>query len=184
MRRHGRYGKSSNGVVFLLIVVLLAVFSGYTATKYIVAPILYAEKQTEKTKSDVVKNGKSMESDEINILESEKKDSKKSDTDVVVGEQEVNDLSKKQTDAKESSTTEGTETSASTLFCLQFGSFSSKSAAETCVQELTQKNIPSFVMEKSGSFKVLSIPYDGEQKAKAVADELKPVLEDVYVVSM
>lgn len=185
MRRRGRYGKSSNGLLFLLVIILLAVLSGYMGTKYVIAPILYSERQAQEGKqSELVKDEKTTEPSVSNSPQEGKNDPKGDNTDVVVGEQEVKDLSEKPNVTKETNQSMPTEGSKSGLFCLQFGSFSNKSAADICVQELAQKNISTFVMEKEGNFKVLSIPYESKEKAKAVAEQLKPTVEDIYVVSM
>ncbi|MEA4986647.1 MAG: SPOR domain-containing protein [Anaerovorax sp.] len=196
MRRRGRYGKSFNGLLFLLVIIFLSVFSGYMGTKYVIAPILYSERESqEELQSEVVDNGSATVPSDLNSTQNgvtDSNDDSKADSqngnktgeEVVVGEQEVKDLPEKADASTETGKTVPSQGNASGLFCLQFGSFSNKEAANTCVQELTQKNISTFIMEKDGSFKVLSIPYETKEKAKAAAEQLKSVVEDTYVVPM
>ncbi|WP_206459083.1 SPOR domain-containing protein [Anaerovorax sp. IOR16] len=196
MRRRGRYGKSFNGLLFLLVIIFLSVFSGYMGTKYVIAPILYSERESqEELQSGVVDEGSVAAPSDLNSTQNgitdSNNDSKagsqndnKTGEDVVVGEQEVKDLPEKANTSTETGKTVPSQGNTNGLFCLQFGSFSNKEAASTCVQELTQKNISTFIMEKDGSFKVLSIPYETKEKANAAAEQLKPVVEDTYVVPM
>lgn len=196
MRRRGRYGKSFNGLLFLLVIIFLSVFSGYMGTKYVIAPILYSERESqEELQSGVVDEGSVAAPSDLNSTQNgitdSNNDSKagsqndnKTGEDVVVGEQEVKDLPEKTNTTTETGKTVPSQGNTNGLFCLQFGSFSNKEAASTCVQELTQKNISTFIMEKDGSFKVLSIPYETKEKANAAAEQLKPVVEDTYVVPM
>ncbi|WP_324823858.1 SPOR domain-containing protein [Sinanaerobacter sp. ZZT-01] len=192
MRRRGRYGKSINGLLFLLVIIFLSVFSGYMGTKYVIAPILYSE-QEEQQATDQEKDKEKLDTqgadspengaDKGDGVNADSNENKKRE-DVVSGKQEVKDLPKDSKSSEEPEKSVSAQGNTSGLFCLQFGSFSNKNAAETCVQELTQKNISTFVMEKDGSFKVLSIPYETKEKAKAAAEQLQSIVEDTYVVSM
>ncbi len=190
MRRRGRYGKNFNGLLLVLSIVFLSVFSGYLGTKYVIAPILYSvqesQEEPEQENSGTASEGDSKENEVQGKKESEEgsKAENKGGENVVTGEQEVKELPEEKSTSEQVSQNASVPGNTSGLFCLQFGSFSNKEAAQTCVQELTQKNISTFVMEKEGSFKVLSIPYETKEKAKAAAEQLKTVVEDTYVVSM
>ena len=82
------------------------------------------------------------------------------------------------------STTADSSASNSGVYAVQFGSFSTKQAAESMVSQLKSKNISSYVMEKDEAYKVLGMSFDTKEKASQEAQRLRPEVSDVYVVSM
>ena len=57
-------------------------------------------------------------------------------------------------------------------YAIQFGSYSTKDAAEKSAAQLKQSGIKVEVVEKDGAYKVISKLFDTKEKAKAVLNEM------------
>lgn len=81
---------------------------------------------------------------------------------------------------KEDLEPDGTEGLAESGYVLQYGSFSSKEAAENCVNELSRSGIEAEIIEKDGAYKVISPLFDTEQEARVKMETQKNYV-DVFI---
>ena len=95
------------------------------------------------------------------------KTEEKSDSEAASGEQQDNEPDE-------------TEGLAESGYVLQYGSFSSKEAAENCVSELKRSGIEAEILEKDGAYKVISPLFDTEQEARAKMENQKNYV-DVFL---
>ena len=104
------------------------------------------------------------------------------DTAPLVFNDETAEKGDSETAAGESQDVEPDETEglAESGYVLQYGSFSSKEAAENCVSELKRTGIEAEIMEKDGAYKVISPLYDTEQEAHLKMESQKNYV-DVFI---
>lgn len=204
MRRRSAMRNRNGSAVLVWLVVVMAVASGYVASKYVAVPMMVsyraavAERQTQDETQGSEQGGETTEqppADEAEKQEADTDKSKeeKSSTGVVTGQQDIPDEAKKEAEkdaVKETSVTAQAKEASSQpealsgLYCIQFGSFSTRNAAETTISDLAGKNISSFIKEKDGVFKVYSIPYETKEKAKAAAAGMAGAVPDMFVVGI
>ncbi len=205
MRRRGRGPRNGfGGGLFLAVLVLvLAVATGYAGTRYIVYPYLLngggsAEKGTADGQN-AAPGGTEPGSGSSG--------SGSSGSGIVAGKQDISDLtpgavtggatgaageeaaetSLKTVGAGESGQAAGTSASqnasqvSATLYNLQFGSFSTEAAAQEEQNALRIQGIASYVIRKDDAYKVLGMPYLSKDAAKNAAGILKASVSDVFV---
>lgn len=69
-------------------------------------------------------------------------------------------------------------------YAVQFGSFSTKEAANKAVSELAAKNITASVIQRGDAYKVVGASFDTKDQAKAEAERLKGAAEDAFVTTI
>ncbi len=171
-----RRGMGSSFSVFIF-VIILAVAVGYAGTKYIIYPYLLGTSTSMKSE-DLDSTGSNLTTetgiDEISSVPS-----------IIIDKQDIKDES---SDTNDKSVAPNasivSEGNAKGPFCVQFGSFGSKSGAEVMSKELESSGIYSYVYETDGSYKVLGLPYSSEEKAKEAAAVVSAVVSDVFVVNL
>lgn len=178
-------------------VIMLAVVSGYTASKYVAVPLMAsyrssveAEQGEGEAKDAAQPEGTEQQGTDGDTAEKAVKEEKeKTETgtnpEVVSGQQDIPSEPAKDKDISASAEVKelsGTET-LSGLYCIQFGSFTTRNTADARISELAGKNISAFIKEKDGAFKVLSIPYETKEKAKEAAAAMGQI-GDLFVVAV
>lgn len=68
-------------------------------------------------------------------------------------------------------------------YVLQYGSFSTREAAEKCVSNLKLSGIEAEIMEKDGVYKVISQLFDTEEDARSTMENQKNIV-DVFVTKI
>ena len=69
-------------------------------------------------------------------------------------------------------------------FAVQFGSFSTKGAAEKAASQLKEKGIAASIWEKDGAYKVLGESFPDKEKARDEAEKRRTQTEDVFVIAL
>ncbi len=77
-----------------------------------------------------------------------------------------------------------TETTRTSGFAVQVGSFSTKEAASQQVQQLQGQGLSAAVIERDGAYKVVSQSYATKDEARAAAENWKAVTGDAFVVAI
>lgn len=196
MRRRGRGPRNSfGGGLFLAVLVLvLAVATGYAGTRYIVAPYLLNSGNAGEKGA-----GLGQSSTAGGVAQA----SNGSGSGIVAGKQDITELtpgavtggaagvkeekpaqtSANGTAVEDAETTAAKNTSqvSATLYSLQFGSFSTEAAAVEEQKTLQAQGISSYIVQKDNAFKVLGMPYLNKDTAKSAAGVLKPTINDVFV---
>lgn len=158
-RRPSAYGGKKIQVNFLpvIVIICLSVCAGYLTAKYVVCPVLgyepaglsvLQEKEESTEKKDNKVAEKSSEPEESSSAA--QKDSG-SGADVIEDQVKVEQTSG---------------------YALQFGSYSTKEAAEKSVKELKSSGIETKVIEKDGAYKVIGEIFDTKDEAKAALEEM------------
>lgn len=170
MRRRNRYpGRStSTGFSVFIVVIILAVAVGYAGTKYIIYPYLlgnHTEEEAGQSGGD-----KTPTESAVDVIPSA--------PSIIIDQQDVKE------EKPDIPNAGSLATGGEGPYCVQFGSFSAKSGAETMSSELSGHGIYSYVFESGGSYKVLGLPYSDEAKAREAADIVSAVVSDVFVVDL
>ena len=200
MRRHNRYPRRTGGTGFsvFLFVIILAVAFGYAGTKYIIYPYLLGN---DEAKTSDGQNGA------VNPVTNTAIDTVTSVPGIIIDQQNLkddtknnqnsqnnqNNQSSQATNANANANTDNGQVAGSAVpsgenlkgpFSVQFGSFSTKTGADSLTNQLSGNGIYSYVYESNGSYKVLGLPYSSEGKAKEAAAVVSAVVPDVFVVNL
>ena len=151
--KHGRTLKAH--AVTVAIVIFLSVAAGYFTATQLLGPALGLE--TQQTFFDFIKD----KQDSI-TENNDKKDGKDSDITVVE-------------DKAEPETENG--------FALQYGSFSAKSGAKECAEDLKSSGIDAEIIEKDGMYKVIGNIFDTKQEAESYREK-NPQKEEVFITEI
>lgn len=151
--RHGNNVRKH--AITVIIVIFLSVAAGYLTATQLLGPALGLESQ--KTFFDFINDKKE------NVTETEDEDEKK-DGEITVVEDRVDDEKKNG-------------------FALQYGSYSSKSGAEECAEELKASGIDSEIIEKDGMYKVIGNIFDTKSEAEKYKEE-NPQEEGVFITEI
>ena len=145
----------------VIVIICLSVCAGYLTAKYIVYPILGTEpaglnmfqgKETNKKDAD-----------------EQKQEETKAESAI---ENKSTETSAETTVASTGVIEDQVELAQAPEFAIQFGSYSTKDAAEKSASQLKQSGIKVEVVEKDGTYKVISRLFDTKEKAKAALDEM------------
>lgn len=146
-------------IATVIIIICLSVAAGYLTTTYVVGPLLGLDT------APLVFNDKTDAEDDKAGAEKKDKDDKAVVEDKIDREPD------------------GTEGLAESGYVLQYGSFSTKEAAEGCINNLKKSGIEAEIMEKDGAFKVVSPLFDNEQDARSKMETQKNIV-DVFVTKV
>jgi hypothetical protein len=168
----GQNQRIGRGILTFALIAVLAVGAGFTVTKYIISNYFTAEKDliTEDTdQGDQDFPGSSIIIDQQEIKEGDPDNTAPSaptNTPTIGG------------------STAGTKETIN-LYCIQFGSFSSKEGATAAAANLKASNIDTMVLMYDGSYKVIGTPFTKEEKAREVLPSMKAVAgEEVFITTM
>lgn len=170
-RRRGGYNKPyRRGLIVFVIIILLAIGSGYLITKYIIGSFYGDELSADgQGSNDQDFSGSSIIIGQQDITEENPEDDKNENPSVATN---VNN------------NLENTQHTI-TLYCIQYGSFSAKEGAEQVVQELRASNIDTMVFITDGSYKVLGTPYTREEDAREALANMKAIVgEDIFITTV
>ncbi|MBR0596376.1 SPOR domain-containing protein [Sinanaerobacter chloroacetimidivorans] len=179
MGRYNRYPRyRSNGMGFsvFILFIILAVAAGYVGTKYVIYPyFLDSSIPMEDANDNPQKVDETTTDSGVDVVASL--------PSIVIDQQDIKD-----TTTDTAVEPEGTPTSSQTMgkgpYSVQFGSFTTKAAAEALCAELSQKGIYAYSYESNGSHKVLGLPYSDKEKAKEAAAIVSATVTDVFVVDL
>ncbi len=147
----GRRGAETKGKLStVIIIVCLSVAAGYLTATYVIAPMLGMDT------APLVFN---------NDTENTEKQTEKNDGN---------------NNAKNDLEPDETEGLAESGYVLQYGSFSSKEAAQNCINELKRSGIEAEILEKDGAYKVISPLFDTEEDARSKMEKQKGIV-DVFI---
>lgn len=153
----------------VIVIICLSVCAGYLTAKYVVYPVLGYEpaglqifEQKDSTKAEKeqedagTKGTGSSEETTQTAASAAAEEGESAASAAVIGDQE--------------------RTQKETGYAIQFGSYSTKAAAEKSVSQLKQSGITAEVVEKDGAYKVISKLFATKDKAKS---ELKKMDESI-----
>lgn len=174
IRRHPapyRGKKIQVNFVPVIVIICLSVCAGYLTAKYVVYPVLGYEpaglqifQQKDKTSDP--------SEDKQEEKQTEKSEDLKETTVKATSEATETETPSASVDVIEDQIQSGKQTG----YAIQFGSYSTKEAAENSVSQLKQSGITAEVVEKDGAYKVISRLFDTKDKAKT---ELKKMDESI-----
>ena len=160
-RRPRAYGGKKIQVNFapVIVIICLSVCAGYLTAKYVVYPILGYEHTV------------------LNILHNKSTQEKKDETKA---KEESTTAAPTETTAAPTETTAAPTTvvqdkvdvKQTAGYALQFGSYSTKAAAQKSVKQLKSSGINARVLEKDGAYKVVGDLFDTKEKAKAALEKM------------
>lgn len=184
MGRYNRYyrpRRQGSAFTAFIIVIILAVAAGYVGTKYFVYPYLI-----DNNKNAAEEN--TGESPETKTTTEAGVDAISSMPSVIIDQQDIKDAKSATGESiitdKNPSVTPEAAIAGKGPFSVQFGSFSTKAAAEELSAQLTQKGIYSYVFESGGNHKVLGLPYADKEKANQAASIVSAAASDAFVVDL
>lgn len=173
-RRFQKSNYSNTGVNILGIVaiVLAAIVAGFLLTEFIVYPVMLG----------------------VSGPVSEQKENKNAGTDtgpsptVPNTQQQTpaeNGEKTQQSNSSQTQTTPGEMQTQQSGYCIQFGSFTTRAAANTLLAQLTAGGIKASVLEKDGNFKVVGeIFSDKATAAAAMAGVDRAIYSDIFVTNI
>ncbi|MDD2217125.1 MAG: SPOR domain-containing protein [Eubacteriales bacterium] len=171
--RRPRPGKNTGvNLLGILAIILAAALAGFLLTKFIVYPVILgtftsnAEQSNPQIKEDVGDTAKSQEKKDV------------TDANKQADEQS----------AKKSTPDAGKDTAAETVksgYCIQFGSFATKTAADELISELSASGIKASAVEKDGSFKVIGEIFGNKEEARTAAASIdKTIYTDIFITDI
>ena len=149
-----RNGRIKGKMTSVVILICLSIIAGYFTATYLLGPILGFDT------APLVFNEKT---------DSDNNEDKKTSETVVDEQLDV-----------EPDETEGLAESG---YVLQYGSFSSKEAAENCISDLKKSGIEAEILEKDGAYKVISPLFDTEEDARSKMEKQKGIV-DVFITQI
>lgn len=188
-QRYAQRRGGGGGSLLLVGILILAVAVGYAGTKYFIAPYILEGKLWE-SQSD---------GENVQGIGSDDGTEVTSGPGIVSGQQDIKDADKTPTESAVKTTdvaitvtppaaviapAPAPQSVLTGKFAVQFGSFSSKEAADKAVSEFAAKNITTSVLQKGDTFKVIGAPFDTKEQAKTEADRLRAIVEDIYVTAI
>lgn len=171
-RRSPAYGGKGMQVNLLpiLMIVCLSVCAGYLTAKYVVYPLL----GYEPAELNVLEQLKLGGGDKSETEKKSETTSQTSETVSVKAEEQAGET--KQTEAKTTTETntapsktvleDGAEVKRTAGYALQFGSYSTKAAAQKSLKQLTSSGIQAKIVEKDGAYKIIGKLFDTKEQAK------------------
>ena len=152
-RRPSVYGGKKIQMNFLpvIVIICLSVFAGYLTAKYVVCPILGYEPAG------------------LSVLQKEnsiKTEEKKKDASEAAKVPEETSETAREPSGKTAVIEDQIQVKKTSGYALQFGSYSTKEAAQKSVEDLKSSGIEAKVIEKDGAYKVIGEIFDTKEKAK------------------
>lgn len=143
----------------VIVIIGLAICAGYLTAKYVVYPILGYEPASLSIFQE--------KGSETAVEESSKTSEKAAETEGGT-ETESAESSEKtvQTAVSAGVLEEQAELKKTSGYAIQFGSYSTKAAAENSVAQLKQSGVAAEIVEKDGAYKVISRLFNTKEKAK------------------
>lgn len=143
----------------VIVIICLSVCAGYLTAKYVVYPILGSEPAGLNIFQEKESNEQKSEETEAETAES-------------AAENKSTEASAETTVASAGVIEDQIELTQTPEYAIQFGSYSTKDAAEKSAAQLKQSGIKVEVVEKDGAYKVISKLFDTKEKAKAALNEM------------
>lgn len=141
----------------IIVIICLSVCAGYLTAKYVVYPIL----GYEPTGLQIFKDK----------AEDKKKETKQAKTEPTTAQSETTTAAPATTQTTAPTTSKVVEDKVDVKqtagYALQFGSYSSKAAAEKSRKQLKNSGINAKIVQKDGAFKVIGELYNTKDKARA-----------------
>lgn len=141
----------------VIVIICLSVCAGYLTAKYVVCPVLGYEPAGLSVLQEKDDDG----ADEANKAVEESSEKAESDPSVQKETSGGDDVIEDQVKVKQTSG-----------YALQFGSYSTREAAEKSVKELKNSGIETKVIEKDGAYKVIGEIFDTKDEANDALSEL------------
>lgn len=191
------YRRNQLSLFGILIIILLAVATGYVGAKYVIYPYLLDGQAPNKTTTEESTKNKTADNpitslpgvivDKQEIKE--EKNNKDSSTDQTTNKDASKDTKDTNAQVKDTGSNTATTTTPSGVntkgaYSLQFGNFTVKEGAEKRVKELINLGISAYVFETNGGYRVLGNTYDNKERAKEAAQIVLPSAGDVFVIDM
>lgn len=198
MRRH-RYAQrqgGGSGSLILVVILVLAVAAGYGGTKYFIVPYVLegrlwsASQEDPSGVPDTVTTGPGVVSGQQQIKDAPEADKNTASTKTSGGAVTTETAlanppaAPASTEPPAAPSSSNVPTALTGKFAVQFGSFSSQGAADKAVSELAAKKITASVLQQGTSYKVIGTPFSTKEAARAEAERLRPMVEDVYVTAI
>lgn len=155
-RRRRTYHRKSDMKIKVFSAVMAVFFSvgaGYVTATYIIGPALGLDAQPMF--SDFLKK---------ESVEEEKKNNKNENENVKIVQDEL-------------------PVNTESGYALQYGSFSSKEGAQTCVDKLSGMGITAEIIEKDNCYKVIGEVFETKSEAEKSKQQV-PVTEDVFITEI
>ena len=187
-RRRGRQQTSRVNSTLIIGIVLVAVLAGYLTTRFVIYPLLlqqepwFSQLSGEDDNNDGNTDGNTVQDQD------QTQDSGGTDQNGVISD--GLDIKTGEDDNGAGAGTEGTtaaavEQPALSGYCIQFGSFSTRAAADNLVSQLSLSGVGAKVVEKDGAFKVIGELFSEKDQAAAAMEALdRSVFADVFVTSI
>lgn len=159
----------------VIVIICLSVCAGYLTAKYVVYPIL----GSEPAGLHIFQGNESSEKKSEEKAETEKSKSVKEST---ASSADTTAASEAQTAAAQTTAAQTTaaagviedqvELAQAPQYAIQFGSYSTKAAADKSVAQLKQSGVKAEIVEKDGAYKVISKLFETKDKAKAALSKM------------
>lgn len=169
-RRRSNYRqKTKVNFTAIIVIMSIAVLLGYGAAKFIIYPLFNSGGTSDSTNDEGFKIEKflSFFSDEDNPNENNENKEQNTTGQGIEQNTPNSDSNIVEDQLNITPTEQTTASTAQNGYCIQFGSFSTKLSAESLISELKTSGINAQIVEKDGTYKVISQLF--EQKEQAVA---------------
>lgn len=179
-RRNGRK-KTRVNFSAIFVIIILAILAGYFTTRFVVYPLLGGTEISFLSKLEALWRDDKPEEKKPQLTDSE--DTQKTESQAPAEQQ------KGQGGIVEDGLTPETQSSAETTaeisgYAIQFGSFSTREAADGLIAQLLQSGISAEIVEKDGTFKVLGPLFPTKEEAVSAMQQLdRTVFTDVFVTA-
>lgn len=168
-----RGGKMQVSIMPVLVIICLSVCAGYLTAKYVVYPLLGYE-PAELNVLEQLRPGA-----DSKVESSDERTASKQAAEQKAAQTETEKTQKTETEAAERSETTETAAPAPEVledqaevkqamgYALQFGSYSTKAAAEKSLKQLKSSGIKAKIIQKDGAYKIIGKLFDTKEEAKA-----------------
>lgn len=194
-KRRKNISKYKVNLSVVIVIILVSVLAGYIATKYIIYPVILGiEPETLDDNIKLPFGIDSIDKDNGNMLSENNAANKQVDnTDNINSVDNVDNAdnyNEQQSELVANSYENIYENQAKEKlqqelkdFCIQYGSFSTHEGAEVLQQQLKETGIQADIIEKDGTFKVISQLFATKEEAIREKDKNKGLYEDAFITS-